>query len=137
MNTHFLFLFGLYCSIFILCSFLGWIADDLYRRTVAGKDAPRIIPFIAPPYGFAALALVLIYFYIPVNPFFQVVLGTLAAIAIEFLSGVFCLKVYKRRLWDYSRSRFNLYGHVDLMHSCYWFASVFLVRWIVMLITGT
>ena len=59
------------------------------------------------------------------HPFFVVtVLATLAALIFEYLSGWFCLIVLKKRLWDYSSTKCNLHGHIDVKHGLYWFVLI-------------
>jgi uncharacterized membrane protein len=42
----------------------------------------------------------------------------------EFLAGFFCLKVYKKRFWDYSKRKLNLKGHVCALNSAWWLVFV-------------
>lgn len=110
-----------YFEIFLIFSFIGWFIDTADRSLVAKKYVARtVVPFVSPPYGFGSIAIILILKYVPQPAVVQIVLSTAIVTAIELISGLFCVNVLKRRLWDYSYSRFNLWGHIDLEHSFYW-----------------
>ena len=117
--------------LFLIGGLLGFLLDTFYRSitehqfafegflaTLFGKTI--IVPFL-PVYGFG---LVLIYL---IQPFAQqqrwfirplIFGGSLTVL--EFFAGVFVNLILKTRLWDYSGGFFNLYGHVDLVHTVYW-----------------
>ncbi len=39
---------------------------------------------------------------------------------LEYIAGTLALQILRRRVWDYSKSKYHLNGHIDLLHSCYW-----------------
>ncbi len=106
---------------FFIFGFLGWYIDTTYRSIRLKKYSPRtFIPFFSNIYGISGVALVLLYKYFLIHPNAQVILGAIIVVVIEFLGGLFCVNVLKKRLWDYTDSRWNILGHIDLLHSFYW-----------------
>ncbi len=110
--------------VFLLSGILGWAFDTTYRSMLVGRYAPgTYIPFFATCFGVAGTMIFFIFTHVP-SLYAQIILGTLVAILVEFISGVFCITVYKRRLWDYSGRFLNVFGHIDFLHSFYWFTLV-------------
>lgn len=119
-----------YIAVFGLFSFVGSVGDFAYRFLETGKPfRGMVIPWFAPPYGFAAVSLLLIFQYVPGGYAVQILLGTIACDIIELLSGIFCVKMLGRRIWDYSKNPFNLWGHIDLLHTVYWAIATAMFRW--------
>lgn len=54
--------------------------------------------------------------------YIKIIMSTLLIILWEYISGVFCVTVFKRRFWDYSDKKANLQGHV-----CWWSAEWWLI----------
>lgn len=76
-------------------------------------------------YGFGGLGLLLIFHFLnSYNAYVNVIVGSFAVILIEYVGGAFCEVVLKEKLWDYSLSKAQLNGHIDLAHSVAW---IFLV----------
>lgn len=120
-----------YIVLFIIFSIIGWFIDSAYRSIIDKKGASRIITysfFSSPLYGIGGLSLVLLFTYLRTNFIIQILLATIILTFIEFLGGLFYTHIFKRRLWDYSKNRFNFLGHIDLLHSFYWLILSILMR---------
>lgn len=110
-----------YIELFFIFCVIGWIIDTADRSWSEKKFVSgTYIPFFSPLYGFGSVALVLIFDYLPAPAILQIIFGAIAVTAIEFVSGLWCVYILKKRLWNYSASRFNILGHIDAEHSFYW-----------------
>lgn len=118
--------------LFSVGSIAGWVLELLFRNTVHKSDKwinPGFCtgPYV-PLYGFGLCALFLLALLenikIVTDPFWnKALLFALMAISmtlIEYLAGLFCLKVLKVRLWDYSDQWGNLQGIVCPLFSFFW-----------------
>ncbi len=108
---------------FVAFSFLGWIIDSGYRSIDEKKlvNAGYFKGPICPIYGFGGV--ILLYLFKNVNHLpliLQILLGSFALILVEYVGGIFSEKILKIKLWDYSSSRFQVGGHIDLLHSLFW-----------------
>lgn len=118
--------------LFFIGSVLGWVLELLFRNLTQHPD--KIVnpgfctgPYL-PIYGFGLCALYLLaslekYSLIP-SPFWNKI-GLFAAMAvgmtlIEYVAGVFSLKVLKVRLWDYSDLWGNIQGIICPLFSLFW-----------------
>ncbi|MGN0159553.1 MAG: putative ABC transporter permease [Brotaphodocola sp.] len=118
--------------LFFIGSTLGW-GLELWYRNVVHKRKKWINPGFCtgpylPIYGFGLCVLFLLASLEPLSLiehpgwnkamlfFFMAVCMTI----IEYAAGVFCLKVLKVRLWDYSNCRGNLQGIICPMYSAAW-----------------
>ena len=54
------------------------------------------------------------------DPFFLFLGGFVLASLLEYSTGMFFEKVYKKKLWDYSRFRYNVGGYICLPFSLLW-----------------
>ena len=115
---------------FFLYGFIGWVLDSVYRSMVDRRWARggcTFLPF-TPSYGIGAVILLVIgptivQFSYPVQ---WLLLGVIFG-GYEYLCGRVTVRVFRRRLWDYSRERMNIHGHTDLRHIVYWATLAFLV----------
>jgi uncharacterized membrane protein len=122
----------LYILIFLLFSFLGWIIDTafssifIYKRFKPSgyfKNLP-----LCPIYGIGGIVIFQIFSQLSsCNPFVVISVTTLFVMLLEYLGGVFCVKFLNERLWDYSKSKFSLHGHIDLLHSFFWLVLITLL----------
>jgi len=113
-----------YILIFLLFSFLGWIIDTIYSSFLKGEYSPsgyyRNIP-LCPIYGIGGIIILSIFSILQTHSSLTTILTTtIAVIMLEYFGGVFCTVFLKEKLWDYSSSKFNLNGHIDLLHSFFW-----------------
>lgn len=118
--------------LFFIGSVIGWVLELLYRN-LTQKNKKWVNPGFCtgpylPIYGFGLCMLFLLaslerYSLIP-NPIWnKVVLFIAMAIGmtlIEYVAGLFCLKVLKVRLWDYSNNWGNIQGIICPLFSFFW-----------------
>lgn len=112
----------LYIFEFILFSFVGWIIDSLYRSIINKRwiNAGYFSGSICPIYGFGGVILVFILkTFSELNLIWLLVIASITMILVEYIGGIFSEKVLKVRLWDYSKTTFNIGGHIDALHSFY------------------
>lgn len=112
-----------YLFLFITGAFMGWVLEVVYRRYF-GKARSWINPgFLSGPYlplygsGVCLLYIVSdlsIVFYI------KVILFCIITTLIEYVTGLFFLKYYKTRLWDYTKLKFNVQGLIAPLYSFFW-----------------
>lgn len=107
----FLFLFG---------SLIGYILEFFYRNLIDKEYInPGFLkgPYI-PIYGFG-LILLNLFSYFSFNLFYKIILFGIVATLIELLTGLFFLKFFKLKLWDYSYLKFNYKGIIAPLFSIY------------------
>ncbi len=119
---------------FLLFAFLGWVADLMVwivDMAINGWDIKKFTPGgyfrapFCPIYGVGGLILIFIFEYFSTLPYFLLIIfGTLAMILLEYFGGIFSEKALMVRLWDYSKSKFNVGGYIDARHSFYWLVLV-------------
>lgn len=111
--------------IFIITSFIAWILEAIYKRYFSdistGKwsnpgfgDGPYI-----PLYGFSAIFIYLISIMSDLHHFIEISLIIIFVISIELFTGLFFLKFYNIKLWDYSINKFNYKGLICFKMSFY------------------
>jgi uncharacterized membrane protein len=111
---------------FLICGFLGWLAElslkSVEARRLATDQMHWRLPFL-PIYGFGAVYLSLIQPVTQNQPLlFQGLIFALALSALEFFGGAATELIFKKKFWDYSKTRYNIHGLVNLEHFVYWFA---------------
>jgi len=80
---------------------------------------------LCPLYGIGGLVLFFSMKYmLGYPPIIVVLTSTLVINLVEYVGGVWCVLVLKERLWDYSRRKWHLHGHIDLVHAFCWLALV-------------
>ena len=113
---------------FLIGSFGGWIFDSAYRSILAGAlvlSGPTYPPFY-PSYGFGTLLLCFAVRAVRGRALAQRALAYAVVTTLwELAAGLFLTHVLGMPLWDYSGSRFHLFGQVDLEHSFYWILLAF------------
>lgn len=121
--------------LFFMGSLLGWVMELFYRRffSAANPEHKWINPGFCtgpyvPLYGFGLCIMYLICrmenFDLITDPIWnRIVFFAFAAAAmtfIEYVAGIFCLKVAKVRLWDYSNEWANHRGIICPKFSLIW-----------------
>lgn len=108
---------------FCFYSVFGWIIDTAYRSYAARRYTRggfSRYPF-SPIYGFAALFVLALAPYVRHWPiwiealFFALFLG-----AYEYAGGVVSVKLFKRRLWNYSKDKWDIHGHTGPGYALTW-----------------
>lgn len=99
--------------IFALISFGGWVYETIYCSVVEGEFTKRGFLFgpTCPIYGIGAIAEWLVLGQIS-NPVIVFIIGAVLATVIEYSTGLFLERRFKKKWWDYSMFKFNLHGHV-------------------------
>ena len=118
--------------LFFIGSVLGWVLELLFRNLTHRRE--KIVnpgfctgPYL-PIYGFGLCVLFLLAsleeFSLISDPFWNKVALFLAMAVgmtlIEYLAGLFCLKFFKVRLWDYSNLWGNIQGLICPVFSLAW-----------------
>lgn len=112
--------------VFISAGLLGHVVDLLWRMMM---NVPietwiwQLVPLVAEPYGFAALAL--LWFVYPlarskkVGTFAVYLIGTVVTTAVELVCGLVLMAAHGgyNPYWDYSHLPFNIFGQVCLYNS--------------------
>lgn len=98
---------------FALISFGGWVYETIYCSVVEGEFTKRGFLFgpTCPIYGIGSLAVWLVLGQIS-NPFIVFIIGGFLATVIEYSTGLFLERRFKKRWWDYSMFKFNLHGRI-------------------------
>lgn len=99
--------------IFALISFGGWVYETIYCSVVEGEFTKRGFLFgpTCPIYGIGAIAEWLVLGQIS-NPFIVFIIGAVLATVIEYSTGLFLERRFKKKWWDYSMFKFNLHGRI-------------------------
>ena len=99
--------------IFALISFGGWVYETIYCSVVEGEFTKRGFLFgpTCPIYGIGAIAEWLVLGQIS-NPIIVVIIGAVLATVIEYSTGLFLERRFKKKWWDYSMFKFNLHGRI-------------------------
>jgi uncharacterized membrane protein len=115
----------------------GYILEGVFNRLTMGnivEDAlykPDKAMFcyssiwMIPIFALAGVSISLVYHYVPflqryITIPLMMLIGAMIVDVIELGSGLLLNKVFKLKIWDYSDSKFNLFGQIDLMHSVSW-----------------
>ena len=116
---------------FVVFSFLGWCLEEIHYIITEKKIANcgfLMLPF-SPMYGFGALLIDLAFSGIINIPILILVGSILMLGTLKFLSGLIFDKVFKLKLWDYSKLPFNIKGYVNIPTTIVWgFVSLILVQ---------
>ena len=99
--------------IFALISFGGWVYETIYCSVVEGEFTKRGFLFgpTCPIYGIGAIAEWMVLGQIS-NPIIVFIIGAVLATVIEYSTGLFLERRFKKKWWDYSMFKFNLHGRI-------------------------
>ncbi len=128
-------LFLILASLFFIGSLAGWVLELFFRRFFDKANPERkwvnpgfcTGPYL-PIYGCGLCVLYLITSLEKYSPIENDIAGktllllvlTAAMTLIEYLAGLFCLKVSKVRLWDYSMEWGNIQGIICPKYTFFW-----------------
>ena len=101
---------------FIFFAFLGYIYEMIHMRITTKKLVNRgyLQGPIIPVYGVGMIIITVLLDSIKSNFILTFILSVLIIATTEYLTGVIIEKIYKIRLWDYSKRKFNINGLVCL-----------------------
>lgn len=126
MNFHFnnwLVYFYFYCM-------FGWVFESTVVSVATKKWTNRGFmkgPWL-PLYGTGALLVLFVTLPFQKYPLAVYFVGAIAATILEYITGVFMLKLFKVRYWDYSQNKFQFQGQICLKSSIAWgFLSILMV----------
>ena len=108
--------------LFLLYSFVGWCIEVCYAAIHRKKFINRgfVSCPLCPIYGFGAVLFCLFLPELTGNLFFLFLGGMILATLLEYSTGMLMEKIFNKKLWDYSKIRFNLGGYVCLLFSLLW-----------------
>lgn len=111
-------------------SFIGCIIDTIYTSLIIKKGKWKMSGYyknipLCPVYGFGGLLIYQLFTTFYDLPWYITIIITATAITLlEYITGVFCVKVLKERLWDYRGMVGNINGHITLSIIINWFLLV-------------
>ncbi len=108
--------------LFFIYSFVGWCIEVCYSAIRRKQFINRgfVNSCLCPIYGFASVLFAIFLPELTAQPFFLFLGGALLATILEYATGMTLEKIFRRQLWDYSESKFNLNGYVCLPCSLLW-----------------
>ncbi|MCM1988781.1 putative ABC transporter permease [Oceanirhabdus seepicola] len=112
-----------YLFLFMTGSLMGWGLEVVYRKYF-GKARKWINPgFLSGPYlPLYGTGVCLLYIVSELNVHLgiKIIMFTIITTGIEYFTGLFFLKYYKTRLWDYTKLKFNIQGLIAPLYSVFW-----------------
>ena len=114
-GVQWLFLFYFYC-------FAGWCFESVFVSLKSHKWVNRGFmrgPFL-PLYGSGAIMMLVVSMPYADNIPLTYVAGVFGATALEYVTGVAMIALFKMRYWDYSNRFLNFQGHICLRSSLTW-----------------
>lgn len=108
--------------LFFLYSFIGWCIEVCYASIRRRQFVNRgfVNSPICPIYGFGAVLFALFLPELAGNLFFLFLGGMVLATVLEYSTGMLMEKIFHKKLWDYSKIRYNIGGYVCLRYSLLW-----------------
>ena len=108
--------------LFFFYSFIGWCIEVCSAAVQHRKFVNRgfVAGPLCPIYGFGAMLFEIFLPELTEYPFFLFLGGFVLSSLLEYSTGMFFEKVYKKKLWDYSRFRYNIGGYICLPFSLLW-----------------
>ena len=116
---------------FFIYSFVGWCLEVAYAAIIHRRFVNRgfLNGPICPIYGVGIVSVCLLLVPAAHSIPLLFVASVFLTSVIELVTGLLLEKIFGHKLWDYSRSRFNLFGYVTLSFSLLWgAASVVMVK---------
>jgi uncharacterized membrane protein len=112
-----------YIVIFVVFSFIGGIIDTAYTSYMERRF--KMMSFLglcfSAIYGFGAVVLIeLTRMLHGIDLVYRLIAYAVSLTLLEYIGALFCEKVLKVKLWDYSDLPFNFQGRISLQHSIYW-----------------
>lgn len=111
-----------YALYFFIYSCLGWLCECVLSAVRKKRFVNRGVlngPLCC-IYGFAAVAITLGFSELKGSLFFLFIGSAVVAGLIEWLSGHFLERLYRKKWWDYSHRRFHIDGYVSLQSALLW-----------------
>lgn len=108
--------------LFFFYSFIGWCIEVCSAAVQHRKFVNRgfVAGPLCPIYVFGAMLFEIFLPELTEYPFFLFLGGFVLSSLLEYSTGMFFEKVYRKKLWDYSRFRYNVGGYICLPFSLLW-----------------
>lgn len=108
--------------IYLVYSFLGWVAETVVATIRGGRFANRGAaagPFCF-IYGTTGVLLTVSFSDLRTEPVYLFFACMMAATVMEWITAKLLERLHRRKWWDYSGKKFNLNGYVCLQYSLLW-----------------
>ena len=108
--------------IYLVYSFLGWVAETVVATIRGGRFANRGAaagPFCF-IYGTPGVLLAVSFGDLRTEPVYLFFACMMAATVMEWITAKLLERLHRRKWWDYSGKKFNLNGYVCLQYSLLW-----------------
>ena len=101
---------------FIVFSFIGWCIEVSYRSYVEKRFVNRgaFIGPICPIYGWGFILIHFLLSKYRSDPIILFLTSMITSMILEYVMSYLCEKIFRVRLWDYSKRSFNVNGRVSL-----------------------
>lgn len=122
-----------YAIFFFVYSVMGWMIEEIFAAFKYGRFINRGVlngP-ICPIYGISMLVIINNLQDLAAYPWFQLVAAVIAITVTEYIAGVFLYKFTGKRLWDYSKKKWNFNGYICLQYSLIWGICAVGVFWLI------
>ena len=109
-------------AIYLVYSFLGWVAETVVATIRGGRFANRGAaagPFCF-IYGTTGVLLAVSFGDLRAEPVYLFFACMMAATVMEWITAKLLERLHRRKWWDYSGKKFNLNGYVCLQYSLLW-----------------
>ncbi len=114
-----------YLLLFVVYSFFGWLIESVYRSVTQRRliNAGFLFGPSVPIYGFGAVFIIVLeqaftHWNIPL----KLLMYGIVLSVIEYIVALLFETIFKLKLWDYSKNRFNIQGRICLLFSGFWAA---------------
>mgnify|MGYP004625761281 CR=1 FL=1 len=109
-------LFFYYFMIFFTYSVIGWIVESLFvslqSKPIHFINRGFLVGPYCPIYGYGSLGMILYLEQYKNNLVTVFLLSVIICTILEYVTSYIMEKLFKTRLWDYSKKKFNLNGRV-------------------------
>lgn len=112
-----------YFIYFFIYSFIGFVLETLYTFFTRGLLIWKkcfLINWLCPVYGFGAIAILLSTRLIKNYKILTMLVGAVAATAVEFVVHLFYEKILGVTIWNYSDLPLNIDGRICLTFTFFW-----------------
>lgn len=105
-----------YFLLFVMCSFMGWLMEEILTFIDTKKLVNRgfLIGPICPIYGYGCLLIIILLRRYIDDPIALFVMAVVLCSLLEYFTSYFMEKFFKARWWDYSQKKFNINGRICL-----------------------
>lgn len=111
-----------YILMFFIYSIVGWIVETTYCSLGNHRFVNRgfLTGPLCPIYGTGGIVFTVILTRFADRWYLVLILGTILADFVEYLTSFLMEKLFHARWWDYSNEILNLNGRICLKHTFYW-----------------